>query len=218
MKDATAVKKKVSTRELFEGFPVARSVFYIAGIAFTAFNFGAYLVATISPSLLIAWLNLSQPFTDWVARFYPAVDPAMVNLVRAHKAYLIPINRNVVLIDAALAIAFLFPFSVGVGVDVLISPTTAVARAKRIADKLQAGIPELILRTGSWVLIAGALLYSGMVIEPWSISILRSITGYYVMFGVTLWCGLLMVYFMAFWLMLRSATDRAGNRYDSQIM
>jgi hypothetical protein len=202
MKDATAVKKKVSTRELFEGFPIARGVFYITGVAFTAFNLAAYLVATIAPSLFTAWLNLSQPFTDWVARFYPAVDPAMVGLERAHKAYLIPINRNIVLIDAALVIAFLLPFTVGVCIDILAGPTTVVGRAKRVAVRLQVGIPELILRTGLWFLITGALLYSGMAIGPWSTSLLLSITGYYVMFGNALLVGLLMFYFIAFWLVL----------------
>jgi hypothetical protein len=206
MNDATAVKKKVSARELFEGFPIARGVFYFAGVAFTAFNFGAYLVARILPSLFTAWLNLSQPFTDWVARFYPAVEPAMTGLERAHKSYLIPINRNIGLIDAALAIAFLFPFAVGVCIDVSTNPTGVVGRAKRLAGRFQVSIPELILRTGLWFLIMGVGLYSGMAISPRSISLLLSITGYYVMFGNELLSGILIIHFVMLWLVLNVTT------------
>jgi hypothetical protein len=144
----TPVKKKVSTRELFEGFPIARSVLYVAGIAFTVFNFGSYLVVGTSPPLFTAWLNLSRPLTDWMAHFFPALDSAMTGLVRANVQYLIPINRNIILIDAALMISFICFFVIGLCLDLFMNRLTVLARVKGLATKFEVGIPNLILRSG----------------------------------------------------------------------
>ena len=121
MIDAASVKGKVRLREMFAGFPVALAIYYAMIIAFTVFNLGSYLLARTP--LFSAWLDFSQPFTDWVAGFLPFVaDTITKHLGQTHTPQLIPIHRNVFLIDFVLIIVLIACFVVGVSIDVLRIP------------------------------------------------------------------------------------------------
>lgn len=211
-KTQVASVRKVSLREMFEGFPLALTIYYATVVVFTAFNFGFYLVATTSQSLLAAWLNVSRPFTDWMAGFFPlAVNSITTHLQRSHSLGLIPIHENVFLIDFALMIVFIGCFIIGVSGDVWASPATTAVSAKRLTERfgsLGVSIPGLILRASIFFLIAATTAYCG-VLTPHSVSLLWSIETYYVVLGVGTLGALSAIHFVVIWLLLKwGAADK----------
>jgi len=119
MSDATSPRRNISLKEIFEGFPIARTIFYGAAILFIVFNFGSYAAAMTSPSLYMDWLNVTKPFTEWVARYSPfVVSSIAVHLQRAHSPQLIPVHENIVLIDFVLMIVSLGCFVIAECLDV----------------------------------------------------------------------------------------------------
>jgi hypothetical protein len=113
-----------------------------------------------------------------------------------------------------LMIVFIRCFAIGVSVDVWINSETSAVRAKHLTarfEALGASIPGLTLRSGIVCLVGAAVSYYG-IISPYSVSLLYSITNYYVVLGVATLAGISAIHFFIIWLLLRfGASDAREN-------
>jgi hypothetical protein len=123
-----AVPTKVFLAQMSAGFPLAYALFVAAGIVFILFNLASLLAST--EPIYASWLEVSQPFTDDVARFVPAVDTATAFLQQHRdfleergRLYWIPSIRNVLSIDFALILLLPLCFAMLLCVDLLRVPS-----------------------------------------------------------------------------------------------
>jgi hypothetical protein len=209
MSDATSLRRNISLKEILGGFPAARTTLSCAAILFIVFNFGSCAAALTSPSRFMDWLNVSQPFTEWVAGYFPFVVSSIAkHLQRAHSPQLIPVHENIVLIDFVLIIAFLGCFAIAECLDVWREPTTIVVHAKHIADKYRA-FGNSSVAAAMWAAVISFLVlvilsYFAWIIYPSGLGLLRSVMFYSVLLGVTMLVGMLAIHFLALRLILKS--------------
>jgi hypothetical protein len=137
------------------GFPLAFGVFVIAVGIFTLFNLATLFVPT-KPAYA-HWLEISEPFTEAVAKFVPAVNNATAFLQehrefleQRHRLYEIPAIRNVLAIDFALLLFLPFCFAVALWIDLTRNRERALNNLNKVeAYSNELGYPavgDLILR------------------------------------------------------------------------
>jgi hypothetical protein len=196
----TRVPTKVFLALMSAGFPLAYALFIAAGIVFILFNLASLLAST--DPLYGTGLEVSQPFTDAVARIVPAVDAATAYLQQRrglleerHSLYWIPAIRNVLSIDFAM-ILFLPPcYGVLLWIDLLRDRERALASV----NKLDAATRERGYSVGD-VLARFVLFFPIFFLPPYFglfgmvrslISFGRNMSFYFIVLGVD---GLILLY------------------------
>jgi hypothetical protein len=176
--------------EMAGGFPVAHKVYVAAVVEFGVFNLGSLLLA--GTSAYAGWLDVSQPFTDAVANFVPAVHAATA-FQEEHRAFLeqhdvlywVPAIRNVLSIDFALFFLFQIFFILALSIDVIANPDKAFGNFKAACNKLGYPVGNVILRLVC-LLVLLLLFYFGVagMANPHLIGLSVSIIKYFVMIGL----------------------------------
>jgi hypothetical protein len=144
------IQAPITLNDTFRGFPLAYGVFAVAAVVFSLFNLGSW-VASRDP-VCAAWLDVSRPFTNAMARFVPAVDftTAFLEehrsfLEERHGQYWIPAVRNLLLINFALLFFFPSCFALAACVDMLRNRERALRNAEAVSKRLKAPINQTIL-------------------------------------------------------------------------
>jgi len=222
-----AVPTKVFFAQMSAGFPLAYALFVASGIVFILFNL-ASLVASTEP-IYVSWLQVSQPFTDDVARFVPAVDVATAFLQQHRdfleardRLYWIPAIRNVLSIDFAMILVLPLCYGMFLGIDLLRN----LERALVNIDKLDAATREggfsvgyVLLRLVLWLLLFFLLPYFGLfgAAQPSLISFYRNMRYYFIILGIDGLILFLTVYYVMLLMVLKLGLrpeHQAGRELD----
>jgi hypothetical protein len=177
------IQARVSLADMFGGFPLAYKVFNVAAIVFNLFDFGSYVASTASPALYARWLAISQPFTDAVASFVPAVDYATGYLETYHGSYLIPAVRNVLSINFAMLLFFPSCFAVALCIDLFSEPERVLNSIDAVSKRLKAPISEITFRCAIFLLLFFLPVYFGYGSTPYIIGFGVTIIYYIIVLG-----------------------------------
>jgi hypothetical protein len=199
-----AVPTKVFLAQMSAGFPLAYALFVAAGIVFILFNIASLLAST--EPIYASWLEVSQPFTDDVARFVSAVDTATAFLQQHRdflaergRLYWIPSIRNVLSIDFALILLLPLCFAMLLCVDLLRDPERALDNINKLdaASKEGGYSPGNVLaRLVLFLSIFFLPIYFGLAVQPSLISFGRSMNYYFVVLGVDGFALLQAIYYV----------------------
>ena len=202
------------------GFPLAYKVFFISAIVFSLFSLIS-LVASETP-LYARWLEASQPFTDAVAGFVPAVGAA-TDFLQRHRSileehnslYWIPTIRNVLSTDFALLLFFPCCFALALCIDLL--RDTKRASSNFAGDSAGLGYPigNVVLRLLICLLVFFLPVYFGFAgtANPYLMGLTATMIYYFVVLGIG-GLFLFVVIYLAVSLMtakLRARAERHGN-------
>jgi hypothetical protein len=145
------VRTRVPLGEMATGFPIAYKIYAVAAILFIVFNLGSIL-ASGTPAYR-GWLELTQPLTDAVAEFVPAVGSATTymekrrtRLEQGNNLYWIPAVRNILSINFGLIFFFSLCFIVAISIDLLLNPERAFKNIAAFSVKNGRSPGYLILR------------------------------------------------------------------------
>ena len=189
-----ALPTKMFLAQMSAGFPLAYALFVASGIVFILFNL-ASLVASTEP-IYASWLEVSQPFTDAVARIVPAVDTATAFLQQHRdfleerdRLYWIPAIRNVLSIDFALILVLPLCYGIVLCIDLLRDRDRALANINKLdAASRERGysIGDVLWRLVLFLSIFFLPVYFGLVgtVQPSLISFGRNMNYYFIVLGV----------------------------------
>lgn len=213
------VPTKVFLAQMSAGFPLAYALFVAAGIVFILFNLASLLAST--EPIYASWLEVSQPFTDDVAKLVPAVDSATAFL-QQHRDFLeerdwlywIPTMRNVLAVDFAMILFLLLCFAIVLCIELLRAPERALANI----DKLDAAtrkrgysVGRVLLQLVLCLLLFFLPVYFGLLIKPYLSSFVRGMRYYFVVLGVDGLILFLTVYYVMCFTVLK-----LGSRHEYQ--
>ena len=193
------------------GFPLAYALFIASSIVFILFNLASLLAST--EPLYASWLEVSQPFTDDMARSVPAVDTATAFLqqhrdfLQEHgRLYWIPAIRNVLSIDFALILFLPLCYGMVLCIDMVRDSERAFANiAKLDAASRERGhsIGRVLLQLAVSLLLFFLPLYSGLVIEPHLSSYYSNIRFYFIVLGMDGFILFLTVYYVMCFIVIK---------------
>jgi hypothetical protein len=145
------IRTRVPLGEMAEGFPIAFKVYLVAAILFIVFNLGSILAS--ETSAYRGWLELTQPLTDAMAEFVPAVGSATTymekrrtRLEQGNNLYWIPAVRNILSVDFGLIFFFSLCFIVAISTDLLLNPERAFRNIAAFSTKYGHSTGNFILR------------------------------------------------------------------------
>lgn len=183
MKNGAQTKPGVTLTDMFRGFPLAYAVFILAAIVFGVFDFGSYIASATLQRPYERWLEISEPTTNGVARFVPAVDSATGYLQMYRGSYLIPAVRNVLSINFLLLLFFPLCFALALCIDVFRGTERALNNIIAVSEKLKISIGEAVLRCIFFLLLLLFPIYFGYGVSPYIIGFGATIIYYVIVFG-----------------------------------
>jgi hypothetical protein len=177
---------KVSLREMYGFLPRTYWAFMVAVAVISLFNFGSYMAWMASQPIFAEWLSFSRPFTDWMAVLFPGLHVATFYLEKGNAADLIPVVRNVLLINFALFIFFAICFAAAFYVDYRRDADRVCKCMDAVLAKVKsaAGTDAIAWKGAKVFLLFFIPIYSGISLMPFATNISYTIFCYYIEFVV----------------------------------
>jgi hypothetical protein len=190
MTDEPVIRTRVPLGEMAGGFPIGYKVYLVAAILFIAFNLGSILAS--GTSVYRGWLELTQPLTDAMAEFVPAVGSATIymenrrtRLEQRNNLYWIPAVRNILSIDFGLIFFFSLCFIVAVSIDLLSNPERAFNNIAAVSTKYRSSPGKSILGFTMYLSLFFVPFYFSIfgLTDPHLISLTSTMSIYFVVLG-----------------------------------
>jgi hypothetical protein len=202
------------------GFPIGYKVYLVAAILFIAFNLGSILAS--GTSVYRGWLELTQPLTDAMAEFVPAVGSATIymenrrtRLEQRNNLYWIPAVRNILSIDFGLIFFFSLCFIVAVSIDLLLlsNPERAFNNIAAVSMKSGYSPGNCILRFTTFLLLCFVPVYFSIfgVTDPHLISLTATMMGYFAVLGGDGFMLFALIYFLIPFVAVRFYAGHTGS-------
>ncbi len=212
------VRTRVPLGEMAGGFPIAYKVRAVAAILFIAFNLGSILGS--ETSAYRGWLELTQPLTDAVAEFVPAVGSATAymekrrtRLEQGNNLYWIPAVRNILSIDFGLIFFSSLCFIVAVSIDLLLNPERAFKNIAAFCARNGRSPGYLIPRLTIFLSLCFVPFYFGMsgLMDPHLISLTVTMILYFLLLGGDGVAVFALIYFVIPFVAVRFYAEHSGG-------